>query len=209
MSINKTLRLQDKEYIKTETKKDLIVVHHTVGATAKSTIEYWATDPQRIGTAYVIERDGEIFEVFDSKYWAYHLGLENSGGLVDKRSIGIELASEGGLIQRNERLYCFGKVSDRTVFKDAFYDNGTPWRGYRFFDAYSEAQITSLIELINQLIVQFNIPKFTPANHVDTDDGYRQFKGILGHHHLRRDKSDVHPGFPWQKVITSCSLQLD
>jgi N-acetyl-anhydromuramyl-L-alanine amidase AmpD len=207
-NINRTIRLEAKDYIGAQTPKDLIVLHHTVGATAKSTIDYWKSDPQRIATAFVIERNGEIYEVFDPKNWAFHLGLKGTGGAVDKRSIGIEIASEGGLIQRNGKLYCFDKVSDRTLFKQEYYDHGMPWRGYRFYDAYSEAQITAIIKLVNLLCKQFKIPKSTPANHLDADDGYRQFAGILGHHHLRPDKSDIHPGFPWQRVIDEVGLAL-
>lgn len=211
LMINRIIRLEDledKDYIMTETQKDLIVIHHTVGGTALSTINYWKTDPNRIATAYVVERNGEVFEVFDPRYWAFHLGLKGTGGAVDKRSIGIEIASEGGLIQRDGKLYCFDRVSDRTLFTQEYYDHGTPWRGYRFFDAYSDAQISAIIGLINQLCGQFKIPRLTPANHFDADDAYREFAGILGHHHLRQDKSDVHPGFPWQKVIEECELEL-
>lgn len=207
-NVNRTILLDKKDYIATQTPKDLIVLHHTVGRTALSTIDYWKTDPNRIGTAYVIERDGEIYEVFDPKFWAFHLGLKGTGGAVDKRSIGIEIASEGGLIQRDGKLYCFDKVSDRTLFTQEYYDHGIPWREYRFFDAYSDAQITAVIGLINQLCDQFQIPRQTPANHLDADFVYQQFSGVLGHHHLRFDKSDVHPGFPWQRVIENCGLEL-
>lgn len=208
ININQTIRLEKKDYIQTETPKDLIVLHHTVGGSAKSTIDYWKSDANRIATAYIIERNGEIFEVFDPKYWAFHLGLKNSGGAVDKRSIGIELASEGGLTQREGKLYCFDKVSPRTLFKDKYYDHGTLWRGYRFFDAYADAQISAVVTLTNYLCSRFEIPGQTPANHLEADDSYREFKGILGHQHLRLDKSDVHPGFDWQKLIDECGLTL-
>lgn len=206
--INRTLRLKDKDYIASEIKKDLIVLHHTVGGSVTSTVNYWNSDVSRVGTAYLIERTGEIYEVFDPKYWAFHLGLKNSRGSVDKRSIGIEIASEGGLIQRNGKLYCYDKVSKRTLFTQEYYDHSVPWRGYRFFDAYSEKQISAVIALIDFLCEQFKIPRKTPANHFETDDSYREFTGILGHFHLRTDKSDVHPGFPWQKVIKECKLEL-
>ena len=208
LNINRTIRLAKQDYIESETPKDLLVLHHTVGATALSTINYWKTDPQRIATAYIIERDGEVYEIFDPKFWAFHLGLKGTGGAVDKRSIGIEIASEGGLTERGGKLYCFDKVSERTLFAGEYYDHGTPWRGYRFFDAYSDAQILAVIKLISLLCEQFAIPRRTPANHFDADDSYRQFAGILGHHHLRPDKSDIHPGFPWQRVIDECGLEL-
>lgn len=208
LNINRSQALEAKDYIGTDTKKDLIVLHHTVGGSAVSTVNYWKTDPNHIATAYVIERDGEIFEVFDPKFWAYHLGLKGSGGAVDKRSIGIEIASEGGLTERDGKLYCFDKVTDRTLFAQEYYDHGMPWRGYRFYDAYSDAQIRSAIELIKFLLQQFEIPKKTPANHFDNADVYREFTGILGHHHLRPDKSDIHPGFPWQSLVENCGLEL-
>lgn len=208
MEVNRSVRLEAKDYIESEIPKDLIILHHTVGGTAKSTIDYWKSDPQRIATAFVIERDGEIFEVFDPKYWAFHLGLKGTNGAVDKRSIGIEIASEGGLTQRDGKLYCFDKISDRTIFTQEYYDHGMSWRGYRFFDAYSDDQIAAVIELMNQLCEQFKIPRKSPANHFDADEGYESFTGILGHHHLRADKSDVHPGFPWQRVVEECGLEL-
>lgn len=208
MKILKTLRMEAKDFIPAVTSKDLIILHHTVGGSAKSTIDYWKTDEQRIGTAYVVERDGSVYEAFDPKYWAFHLGLKGTDGAVDKRSIGIEIASEGGLIEREEKLYCFGVVSERTLFKQEFYDHGMPWRGFRFFDSYSKEQINSITELINDLCLRFKIPKQTPANHFDANDSYREFKGILGHHHLRPDKSDVHPGFEWQRVVEKCKLAL-
>ena len=39
MNINQDLLLDDSQYLKEEHKKDLIVLHHTVGGSAKSTIE--------------------------------------------------------------------------------------------------------------------------------------------------------------------------
>ena len=207
-AVDRTNRLEKKDYIPAETKKTLIVLHHTVGGSAKSTIDYWRSDPGRIATAYVVERDGKIFEVFDPKYWAFHLGLKGTNGTVDKRSIGIEIASEGGLIQRKGVLYCFDKVSERTRFTQDYYEHPEFWRGYRFFDAYADAQAAAVADLINLLCDQFEIPRKTPANHFDADDGYRAFEGIIGHHHVRPDKSDIHPGFPWQRTIDACMLEL-
>ena len=208
VKVDRKNRLDQKDYIAAETKKSLIVLHHTVGGSAKSTIDYWRTDPGRIATAYVVERDGRICEVFDPKYWAFHLGLKGSGGAVDKRSIGIEIASEGGLTQRKGVLYCYDKVSERTRFTQDYYEHQEPWRGYHFFDAYADAQAAAVADLINLLCDKFKIPRKTPANHFDADDAYRSFEGIIGHHHVRPDKSDIHPGFQWQRTIDECRLEL-
>jgi hypothetical protein len=78
--------------------KTQIVLHHTVGGSAQSTFEYWQSNTDRIGVAYILDRDGTIYEVFDPHYWAWHLGLTSSNNRVaNQRSIGIEIASEGAL----------------------------------------------------------------------------------------------------------------
>lgn len=46
-------RLDKKDYIYTETKKSLIVLHHTVVGSARSAIDYWRSDQVRIGTVFV------------------------------------------------------------------------------------------------------------------------------------------------------------
>ena len=204
LDIDRTLRLPDDQYVVEEAEKDLIYYHHTVGGSAKSTFKWWLMDPARVGTAYIIARDGTIYEVFDPKYWCFHLKIGDSA--VDKRSIGIELASEGALTRVGEWLYAFdGKKRLYSLVndKDKFYDHGEVWRsGYQYFDKYDDPQILSLWKLCVLLMAQFDIPHLTPADHIGCDRRrYHDFQGILGHHHVRKDKTDVHPGFPWDHVI--------
>ncbi len=210
MKIDTSLRLPPAEYKTDVESKNLIVLHHTVGGNAVSTFEWWLTDPKPIGTAYIIARNGTIHEVFPPECWAYHLGY---GSRVDeKRSIGIELASEGALMERNGRLYCFDRISPRTFFSAKSYDLGYPWRGYQHFDAYEEAQLAATIELIGELRLKFNVP---PAviQHVQTgiplvfNVNHRLFNGIVGHAHLREEKTDVHPGFDWNRLVNELKLQ--
>lgn len=78
--------------------KTQLYLHHTVGGSAISTYNYWEGKTNRVATAYIIERDGTIYEVFDPHYWAWHLGLKTaSNTIANKQSIGIEIASEGAL----------------------------------------------------------------------------------------------------------------
>src|SRR5258707_1879369 len=210
MNISTDLRLPSGEFYLAKQPKDLIVLHHTVGGSAKSTFDYWRTDPQHIGTAYIVERDGTIFEVFPPECWAYHLGLKiGPAGVVDKRSIGIEIASEGALLERDGKDYSFGRMTEQTAFTGAVFDNKTVWRDYRYFAQYGPAAIASVCQLVDKLLTQFSIPRQTPLNHSECDlAGYRNFKGVLTHCQLRTDKTDVHPGFPWNRLISSCKLTL-
>lgn len=222
MNISTALRLPTNSYFPEKHAKDLIILHHTVGGSAKSTFEYWRTDQQRIGTAYIVDRDGTIFEVFPPECWAYHLGLKTTSS-VDKRSIGIEIASEGALLEREGKYYAFGRLAECTLYNGPVYDvsalnsagsfvtassSAALWREYRYFAQYTPAALASVFALVDQLLTLFSISRQTPANHVDFDlPEYTNYQGVLTHCQLRRDKSDVHPGFAWDQLIAYCGLQ--
>lgn len=198
MNFNNSLLLSANQYVQEKVKKDLIVIHHTVGGSAKSTFDYWQGDDKRIGTAFIIERDGTIYQTFPEDMWAFHIGSK-VGNRIDKRSIGIELASEGGLTLNNGKLYCFGVVSSRTQYKQEPYDVGHNWRGFRYFDKYEDEQVVATSELIHYLCQKHNIPRNMPDDPYEYHPDYYNHVGICGHAHIRSDKSDVHPGF-WTQL---------
>jgi hypothetical protein len=98
--IDRSLRLPPSEYFPQPVHKTGIAIHHTVGRSARSTFEWWAKGrangrPQLVGTAYLVDRDGTVFEVFDPSNWAYQFGLDWTPAAriaFEKRFIGIELA---------------------------------------------------------------------------------------------------------------------
>lgn len=209
--VDRSLRLTTAGgYIQEAHPKDLIVLHHTAGASAASTVRWWQDTNDRIATAYIVERDGTILEVFDPRHWAFHLGLRGAGGRVDRRSVGIEIASEGGLREEDGALYKFDQIkASHRVNKQDAYDHGTKWRGYRYFARYTTAQIDAVALLVDHLCATFHIPRRTPTAHFDFDKALWDYQGIVGHHHVRTDKSDVHPGFDWARLQQKCSLALD
>ena len=98
MQIVTDWQLNPIQYFQEAPKKKHIYLHHTVGGTARSSFEYWNGKTNKVATAYLVERDGTIYQVFDPKYWAWHLGLKSSNNTIaNKQSIGIEIASEGAL----------------------------------------------------------------------------------------------------------------
>lgn len=201
LRIDTTLRLAETEYFADPQPKDLIVLHHTAGASARSTFNWWKEAPGRIATAYIVERDGTIYELFDPRHWAWHLGLSGTNGRVDRRSIGIEMASEGVLTRSNGRLTAFGRP-----FEGEAYDHGADWRGHRFFAAYTEAQTAAAAALTDHLLNVFAIPRQTPTARHDHHNAHRDFRGVIGHHHVRPDKTDLHPGFDWDRLCDTCGL---
>jgi N-acetyl-anhydromuramyl-L-alanine amidase AmpD len=202
IEISTEIRLSSSHYFAAAHAKDLIVLHHTAGASARSTVEYWRSTPERIGTAYIVERDGTIYEVFPPECWAYHLGIKGTSAL-DRRSIGIEIASEGALVEHGGQLCCFGAQP----FTGEVFDCGADFRGYKYFAAYTPAALSSVLALVDHLLSLYSIPRQTPVDHFGADlAGYRDFQGVLAHSHLRADKTDVHPGFPWEALVRRCRL---
>lgn len=212
--INRDLRLPDTEYFPSRDPKSGICIHHTVGGSALSTFNWWRDDKNIVGTSYLIARDGTVHEVFDPNCWAWQFGLKwprEQKIAFEKRYIGIEIASEGGLIESEGNLYCFDRVSPRTLKnRNEAFDYGTVYRGYRYFDKYETAQIDSLTELINDLCSQFNITKHTPNDHYKYyGETLQDFNGIIGHTMVRQDKSDPAPDQSmWDTLISECALQM-
>jgi N-acetyl-anhydromuramyl-L-alanine amidase AmpD len=212
MNVDGSLHLPDDQVFPTECEKTGIALHHTVGGTAKSTYEYWLSKRDMVGTAFIVERDGTIFEVFDRRFWAWQFGLGWSEGQrvpFEKRFIGIEIASEGGLKEVDGALYCYDSVSPRTKKKSSeAFDYGKWYRAYRYFDKYEPAQIASVVALVDSLCTEFNIPRIIPDDPVAYyGDRLVGFRGIIGHANVRADKTDPipDPAF-WNEVINGAHL---
>lgn len=205
----------ENQYVKTETNKKQIVLHHTVGNTVQSVIDWWISDPQKIAVSFIVDRDGKIYQFFSSKYWSSHLGIKSdflkSQGFsdyatrnvtLDKQSIGIEINSWGGLVKdtdgkwypalwdKTKKKYIPNKKT-KAVANVVEYPNG--FRGFYGFEKYSDVQIESTRQLLVYLSAKFNIPT------VYNDDMWNVSKnalsgnlGIYSHVSYRSDKSDCH-----------------
>lgn len=213
VSINRELQLPDSEYFPSHDPKSGICIHHTVGGSARSTFNWWRDDGNTVGTAYIIARDGTVHEVFNPNCWAWQFGLRwprEQKIAFEKRHIGIEIASEGGLKESEGNLFCFDRISPRTLKKrEEAFDYGQTFRGYRYFDKYEAAQVDSLCKLINDLCEQFDIPKETPKDHYKFyGQEMKDFEGIIGHTMVRTDKSDPAPDQSmWDTLLDMCALK--
>lgn len=144
MYINKELRLPVSEYYGEIVPKTQIYLHHTVGGNVRGSIGHWLTDPQKIGTAFLVERNGEVFEVFPPEKFAHHLGLKTDfNRKANMQSIGIEICSEGALRTgeelnkileknnviskfKNDVLYAFDINQDNSKSPTQWFKNAKP-----------------------------------------------------------------------------------
>ena len=206
----KQVPLRESQYIKEEIKKTQIVLHHTAGnSSGVGTIKMWDTDDRgRIATCVTISGkgqskdtyDGEICQAFSSKYWAYHLGIKpdvfRANALpyksIDPVSIGIEICSWGPLDKKGDKFYNY---VNREVPADQVTELETPYKGHKYYHAYTDAQIESVKNLLLHWRDTYGID-LTYREEDMWSISTRALKGEAGvytHNSYRKDKSDIHP----------------
>jgi N-acetyl-anhydromuramyl-L-alanine amidase AmpD len=209
----KKYRLTLEQYMPEPQKKDLIVLHYTAGSSAAGAYASWTTPikgkQQKIATAYVVDLDGTIYEMFPPTAWAYHLGMkaaENPQWVHDRRSIGIEIVNPGPLrIDKNDpkRLNWyplnFGVRWCSLDEKDKYVQS--TFRGFDHWASFPDDQAAAVRDLVADLCTRFNISKTTPPADMQTKfdpKHFGSFKGIASHQNFREDKSDIGPAWDWK-----------
>lgn len=200
----------DNQYVKEQTEKVGWVLHHTAGSQeGKSVYDTWAMDKQgRVGTAYVINRDGTISSGFDAqKYWSHAIGLTVNGNnlpanlskyhtfdnnvFLNKRYIQIELCSWGCLTEKNGKFITW---ANREVKLENVITYETPFRTFKHYERYTVEQIEALRKLILWHNSEFGLSKKYNEDMWDISEKALQgSEGIWGHTSFRTDKSDLHP----------------
>ncbi len=221
--------ISDDEYFKEEVKKDTIFLHHTAGGSRPDwSINGWEKDyikdkngnpvltpnglvqPLRVGTSYVIGRksstsdenvwDGKILRAFDDKFWAYHLGINSNNSLeLNSGSVAIEFCNYGPLtIGKDGRFYNWVNkpISEKEVVK-----LDKPFKGYEYYERYTDAQLESgrslIIHLINKYAIQIE-GRIYNESWFDYNTNWIKNGGLRSHGQVRRDKYDL---FPQKEMI--------
>ena len=180
----------DSKYFRDEFDKKQIVLHHTVsGPGIRGDLNTWLANPHRVSTCIIIDRDGTPNQMFSSKYWAYHTG---KGSRIDKHSIAIEFDNWGGLTKQGDDYYAvYGNKVNVPV---TAYPGG--WRGFDYYESYTEAQITTAMELCVFWNQRYGIPLTYHEDMWDISDRALSGEaGIWSHVSYRpaSDKQDAHP----------------
>lgn len=194
--------VQDSSFIPNQ-----IYLHHTAGASIKSSIDYWNSNQERVGVQFCIDRNGDIYQCIPlERAWAYHLYVASPGNHIDrkykklgsqydKQSIGIEIAGYGYVDpHENKFLNCYGQV----VSNDKVIKLDKPFKGKLYWEKYTDEQINSLELLLLHLLEQF--PKIATGIKQDynsifgiNQDALNMIPGIYTHVSIRQDKYDCFP----------------
>lgn len=177
-------------FVPERTEKQIIVLHNVPIYGIEAVVRSYATE--KVGLAYLIDKDGRVFNCFDPEFWAPNTGI---GGDFDRKVIGIGLVNDGWLVMKKYDYF----LSEFGVYGGKVYRHPLPWRGYVFYASYPEEQIEACARLVASICVEFSIPKKVFANMFEYDDKALKFNGIVGHCTLRPDKRDVSIAFPVEK----------
>lgn len=207
--------LQVGEYFKEEHSKTTIYLHHTAGGHRPDwVINGWDVDDdvktnkaRIVATSFVIggistsdhdaKFDGMIYRAFEQKYWAHHLGtVQSNNAILNKQSIGIEICNYGPL--RKGSGSAFYNYVNKPVPSDMVVELEKPFRGYKFWHAYTQRQLATIKLLITQLKSEF--PTISLSSPLLKPEGFELNKsacvgmsGVYSHSNVRLDKFDLSP----------------
>ena len=201
--------LDNGQYLSDEIQKKAIILHHTVSLDAMGAWRWWNSTPERVGTPYIIDRDGTIIETFDPRYNAFHLGVPGDHNIMNNLSIGIELVSAGFLHKENDKFIFYplwpNKFRPTEIPKEDVCELKKEFRGFKYFHKYTDKQIESLIWLIKKLKGEF--PSLVIDNDLNDFWEYNlnvikeHIPGIWGHSTVLAEKTDVFPYEPLLKAL--------
>ena len=206
LNINNTkFRLPDNKYFHDVIPKEMIMLHFTAGHNVSAAYQTWMSQNIAIGTPYILDQDGTVYETFDPKLWAYHIGCTGpkaQNHKHDKRSVPIEVINYGPLKLVGDTLMSwpgnytqkFCKVTETDRYVEATY------RGFDYFEAFPAVQKAALVELVQKISTDFNIPIILPPVEKRTVydmDFFDNWKGVASHQNFRPDKFDIGPAWDW------------
>lgn len=216
----KFLDFPTDQFKKVKTKKTQVVLHTTAGNSADSAIGWWLITPEDVATHFIVDRDGQIYQCYNTDYWAYHIGpikdsvFKNAG--IPKRpesyklneiSVGIEIVSWGPLYYDKDEFFSY---TGKKVPKDEVYCHNDPHGEYPWCPFFNKLGINrdkccyyheitpQQIESVRRILVLLNEKKGIDITYNDDiwEVNSRALQGLPGlytHNSYRPDKSDADP----------------
>jgi N-acetyl-anhydromuramyl-L-alanine amidase AmpD len=202
---------------------DLFVLHYDVCGTSRQCFKV-LHDRRGLSVHFLLDVDGTLYQTLDLSDTAWHARQANA------RSIGVEIANVGAYRPGDATLgawYESDEQGPRLRLPEWMGESGVrtsgfvarparpePIRGelhgveYEMYD-YTPQQYDSLVALAAALAEL--LPRLEPDAPRDasgrvrtdalSDEELAGFHGILGHHHVTRDKQDPGPAFDWERFL--------
>ena len=141
---------------------------------------------------YIISREGEIYQIIPPETYSNYIDIKT----YNKSAIIISLENLGWLRKNPLKGGYINWIGN--IYKDRIYER--KWRGYFFWQPYTEIQMDSLSKLIKKLCVDFNIPETFIGHNVKVDK-IEKFHGIASYSNYDTERTDLNPSFNFEEII--------
>lgn len=174
-------------------KKQILLTH-----TARNIKDYIISLKNRLNGEYkklphyIISREGEIFQILSPDTYSHYMDVQTQ----NKQSIIISLENLGWMKKNPIEGGYINWIGN--IYKDRIYEK--KWRGYFFWQPYTDSQINSLSYLISKLCDDFDIPKTSIGHNVKMDK-IEKFNGITSYSNYDKDRTDLSPAFDFEQLI--------
>lgn len=215
LDVTKDYKLDSSQFVKQVTEKDKIFIHFTNGRkSATQAITSWSKDELNISSAYVIDAfDGKIYECFNPDYWGWHLGVKGTNGVLDRKSIGVELCSYGPLKKVGDKFFAWPSNWSTEVDSSEVYVLEDSYRGNKYYHSYSNEQLESLEKILDFLIdhYEINIQESFGEGFFEFNEDLilNRLPGIWTHSSCRKDKLDSYPDHRLLEILNRLSKKFN
>ena len=175
-------------------RKRQIVLSHT----SRNVVDYMSSLKYRYNgdnkklPHFVIDREGKIYNLLPTNSYGDYLDTVS----YNKSSIIISLENLGWLRKnplKNNYINWIGNEFNGEVYE-------RKWRGYFFWQPYTEVQMESLSKLIKKLCMDFSIPETFIGHNVKVDK-IEKFHGIASYSNYDTERTDLNPSFNFEEII--------
>lgn len=203
--------------------KKQIVLHHTVSnpTSARGDIKWWNRNMQHVATCIIITADGVPHQLFSSKYWSHHLGIPSKfmkalgfsdyktrNVKLNEESISIEIDNWGGLEKIKDGVYRNVYKMDLDIPEEDIEYFPEGFRGYKYYQKYTDEQIKTVGELLLLWNKRYGIPLDYNEDMWDiSKDAISGKPGVWSHVSYRShgDKQDCFPQPELKAMIRTIS----
>jgi N-acetyl-anhydromuramyl-L-alanine amidase AmpD len=192
-----TVEIQDliefKPVGRNKRKKQILLTH--TGRNVRdyiSSLKYRHNGEYKKLPHYVISREGEVFELIPPDTYSKFLDVASH----NKQNIIISLENLGWLKKNPLQGGYINWIGN--IYKDEVYEKR--WRGYFFWQPYTDEQMSSLTNLIKELCETFDIPKTSIGHNVKLDK-VEKFNGVTSYSNYDKERTDLSPAFDFEQFI--------
>jgi hypothetical protein len=200
-------------YHKISFDKKQIIWHHSAGRdNARGMFDSWKRDDkEHVATAIGINDDGQIYRGYDEEFWASSIGCKQdvftkmgikalqqtingrvftNNSFLDATAVGVEVCNSGTLTLKDGKyLSWFNMELPKEKVIELNY------KGYKYFERYTDQEIASLKNWTLLMGIRFDIPLFYSEADMwsVSKKALSGEKGLFTHNSYRSDKTDVSP----------------